>query len=166
MSVPQWPDRDSWLLLPSGFRRPGHPLRRWTPASSPNPTRFSLSISLCRCKPSCLGPERSPNSPPPGLIVHPSLHDNTRHWRQTRLSGTRGLSLDLYTDGMAFNSKRTEPDGKFSEYFCSKLRLPRRVVVPNDPALLEISISSKTQSTTELSQAWGRERSNLASMTF
>lgn len=86
MSVPQQlPDRDSWLLLPSGFRRRGHPLRRWTPVPSPGPTRLSLSISLCRCKPSCLGPEKSPNSPPPGLIVHPSLHDNTRHWRLTRL---------------------------------------------------------------------------------
>ena len=38
-----------------------------------------------------LGPEKSPNSPPPGVIVHPSLHDNTRHWRLTRLSsGEKG----------------------------------------------------------------------------
>ena len=114
----------SWLLPPPGFRRPGHPLRRWTPAPSPGPTRLSLSISLCRCKPRSSGPETSPNSPPPGLIVHPSLHDNTRHWRLTRLSGARlSLSHFIPTSWLSTLSAPSRT-GRFMNIFVARWNSP------------------------------------------
>jgi len=72
-------------------------------------------------------------------------------------SAIRGeiIPLALYTDNRAFNSKRTEPDGMFYEYFCSKMELPRRVVVPNDPALKEIFNFVKNSKHNRTEPSWG-----------